>query len=300
MSRSKISKFSKIDPAHLLDGLFTPTAKKGEALYDVKGEFSGMEIKFEGVQMSVLHQSLLLAIAARTAQQPKGESVLVRGTADDVRSKQLVLLEITGKAESSDVSIVKCSAYALLNDAGMETGSFNYKTMLTLLHQMSTVTLYRGQGANGGTSRLLSFQHTGSEFTVSLNWRLTDAIFGGQNIQISLHERRDLSDSPVAKILHAWLSGFIRLGATLMAGRGADIDTLIKHVWGKRPCSDNVIKQRRMRIRDALSQINKLHGWTVRLEGTHAFISRPKELPMSGMHELPGDFIEYLDDIGPN
>lgn len=43
MSRSKISKFAKLDPAHVLDGLFVPVYKKGLALYDVKGNFDGLE-----------------------------------------------------------------------------------------------------------------------------------------------------------------------------------------------------------------------------------------------------------------
>lgn len=282
--RSCASTFAKFDPAHLLDGLFVPKSSKGEALYDVRGEFrnskSGppLEIWFEGVQMSAAHQSLLLAIAARTAQQPEGEAILVQGSADDLRARQFALLETDGRAQNMDVSIVRCSAYSLLSDAGMATGRSDYIKMLKLLHQMSTVTVYRGQGANGGTSRLLSFQHRSDELILSLNWRLTDAIFGGQNIQISLIERRELSDSPVAKILHAWLSGHIRPGGHLMAGRGAEVDSLIRHVWGKRPCSEGVMRIRRMRLREALEQVARLPGWSVQINRTHAFVGRPKQV----------------------
>ena len=300
MSLSTVSKFAKFDPAHLLDGLFTPTAKKGEALFDVKGTFKNkkagesIEISFEGVQMSAKHQSLLLAIAARTAQQPSGEALLVRGTADDIRSKQIKMLEMSGLAEDMDISIVKCSAYKLLIDAGMSTGKSDYKAMICILRQMATITMYRGVGLNGGTSHLLSFQHKSDQFVVSLNWRLAGAILGGQNIQISLHERRALSESPVAKIVHAWLSGHIRLGGQFMAGRGVEVNTLIRHVWGKRQCSEAVTKQRRSRIKVALNEIGKLNGWVVRLERAHAFISRPKALA-----ELmsPGDVAEFEQEI---
>jgi hypothetical protein len=100
MSRSKVSSFAKVDPAHLLDGLFTPTAKKGEALYAVEGSFDGVAIKFKGVQMGVGHQSLLLAISGRTARQPMAGSVIVTGNADNLMLEQvstpdLILVGVT-------------------------------------------------------------------------------------------------------------------------------------------------------------------------------------------------------------
>lgn len=284
MTRSQVSKFAKLDPAHVLDGLFVPTVQKGQALYDVCSPFNGGEISFKGVQLSVSHQSVLLAIAARTGRQPKAEGLLIAGTADDL----LAQLAPTGQAREQDFSLVKTSAYGLLVDAGMETGASDYHRLRELLHDMSTVVMYRGFKGHGGTSKLLSFQHQEDKFIVSLNWRLTDAIFGGQNIHVSLTERHQLSDSPVAKILHTWLSAYIRPGQSLMAGRGAEVDTLVRHVWGKRPASDGTLKQRRRRIRDALGAIKDLRGWTTSIEGSHAFISRPKLLERGG-DPTPGE-----------
>ncbi len=298
MSRSKVSSFAKVDPAHLLDGLFTPTAKKGEALYEVEGSFAGIKIAFKGVQMSVTHQSLLLAISARTARQAKANAVLVTGNADNLQHKQVKKLSLTGKAKGMDVSIVECTAYSLLIDAGMNAGGKSYYAMINLLHEMATVTMYRGSGLKGGTSRLLAFSHDGEQFLVSFNWRMADAILGKQNVQVSLHERNFLKKYPVAKVLHAWLSAHIRLGGQLMAGRGAEIDTLIRHVWGNRPCSHDVTKKRRSRIKEALYEIGKLDGWAFRLQGTHAFISRPKEFFKLDKSELsPGDVAEFELEI---
>lgn len=302
MSRSKVSSFAKVDPAHLLDGLFTPTAKKGEALFNVEGSFGGLMIAFKGVQMSVAHQSLLLAISARTSRQAKANAVLVTGNAGNLQNKQVKQLALTGRAEGLDVSIVKCTAYSLLVDAGMNVGGKSYNAMINMLHEMSSVTMYRGVGLKGGTSRLLSFSHDGNQFIVSFNWRMADAILGRQNVQVSLHERNYLKESPVAKILHAWLSGHIRLGGQLMAGRGAEIDTLVRHVWGNRPCSEGVLKQRRIRVREGLVAINKLDGWVCRLNGTHAYISRPKKLSSLDKCDFsPGDIAEFemqiLEDL---
>ncbi|MCP3713128.1 hypothetical protein M3I54_40680 [Paraburkholderia sp. CNPSo 3274] len=292
MSRANLSRYAKLDPAHVLDGLFVPTSKKGEALYDVCGKVNGGEISFKGVQLSSAHQSVLLAIAARTGRQgAKANGLIVAGTENDLLAQQLFLLEPTGKAKEQEFSQVECAAYALLRDAGMDTGSADYRRLRELLHEMATVVMYRGVKGAGGTSRLLSYQHHVDHFIVSLNWRMADAIFGGQNIQVSLHERLALSESPVAKILHTWLSAYIRPGSHLMAGRGADIDSLVSHVWGKRPCSDAVNRQRRGRIRDALDSVGKLRGWAVRLDGPRVYVSRPRLMERAS-DPTPGELLE--------
>ncbi|SER88582.1 replication protein C, IncQ-type [Giesbergeria anulus] len=308
MTRSQVSKFAKLDPAHVLDGLFVPTAHKGQALYDVCGQFDGGEISFKGVQLSVAHQSVLLSIAARTGRQPSAEGVVIAGTANDLLAqvaepaeqltdeqlelaRQAQQIARTGEAKKHDFSLVKTSAYSLLVDAGMKTGASDYHKLRELLHEMATVVMYRNIKGTGGTSQLLSFQHQKDKLVVSLNWRLADAIFGGQNIHVSLTERHLLSESPVAKILHTWLSAYIRPGQSLMAGHGAEVDTLIRHVWGNRPASESTLKQRRRRIREALGAINALRGWTTSVEGSHAFISRPKLLERGG-DPTRGEFLE--------
>lgn len=293
--RKNISRYAKLDPAHILDGLFVPRVHKGQALYDVCGEFDGGTISFKGVQLGVEHQSVLLAVAARTGRQAGADGLLVRGTKDDLQARQLSLMGLEKEAEALDVSMVDCTAYALLADAGMPDGGKDFERLKSLLHELSTVSMMRNIKGKFGTSRLLGFQGKGDRLVVSLNWRMTDAIFGGQNIQVSLHERHTLG--PVAKILHTWLSAHIRPGGQLMAGRGASLDALIPHVWGKRPASDDVRWQRLKRLREALGEVGQLAGWATRLEGSKALVSRPKELPWStkrGGDMLPGDMAEML------
>lgn len=173
----------------------------------------------------------------------------------------------------------------------MTLGAKGYERLKTLLHDMSTVSLYRNIGAAGGTAKLLSFQHRKEHLVVSLNWRLTDAIFGGQNVHVSLVERLSLGDQPAAKILHTWFSAYVRRGSMLMAGKGAEIDTLARHVWGKRPCSDDVLRQRRVRVIDALKRIGGLQGWLVTQIGSHAYVSRPKMIEKA-TDPTPGEMRE--------
>lgn len=105
--------------------------------------------------------------------------------------------------------------------------------------------VYREVNGKWGMSQLISKARgdNGNEsIQIDLNWRLTAAIFGGQNVKISLEERRELG-LPVAKILHGWLSAYIREGGQLGYGNGAKVDTLVAHVWGKRPCSLPALKK---------------------------------------------------------
>lgn len=293
----KLSQFAMMDPAHILDGLFVPRVQKGQALYEVEGEFDGGTIGFRGVQLGAEHQSILLAVAARTAIQKNTNGLLVHGNQGDLMARQSTLdLFPTGEAKGQETSKVNVSAYALLEDAGMGTGGDDYKRLLSLLFDMSTITMYRQRGKKGATSRLLGFKHDGDKISVELNWRMTDAIFGRQNIKVSLHERYGLGS--VAKVLHTWLSSHIRPGGRLgKNGGGAFIDTLIPHVWGRRPCTDKVKRNRRQRVREALDEIKGLDGWIVRLEGDKVLVSRPKELPYArkGHQELlPGDIAERM------
>lgn len=296
MSHSQMSRYAKADPAHFLDGLWVPTAQKGQALYDVESEWDGQYIRFEGVQLSCTHQSLLLAIAARSARSEFGAGrTLDKESNSPLVQTQLSLLDVKGLAVETDFSDLKCSVYGLLVDAGMETSQNGYDELIRLLHQMSTVQMYRGKSKGispskikendrtGGTSQLLAFQHDEKGLDglifISLNWRMTRSILNEQNVQISLHERKQLNDSPVAKILHAWLSSAIQLNGQLMAGHGADLNSLVRHVYGKRPCSDETLRQRRGFIKTALARIDQIKGWVCAIEGGHVYVSRPKELP---------------------
>ena len=283
--RADSSSFAKIDPAHILDGLFVPRRKEGESLFGVEGKFKNGIVSFKGVQLSVTHQSVLLAIAARTGRQQKNEGLIVNGSRDDLLARQMSLLRTTGPAADQDISRVECSAYALLKDAGMGSGKSDYMALKNLLHEMSTVVLRRDYEGKSGTSHLLSYQSLDDHLMVSLNWRMTDAIFGGQNIQVSLHERQELT-GPVAKILHTWLSAYINKGASLMAGRGASVDTLVNHVYGKRPCKSGAKRRRKQYVVAALKEINNLEGWGVQIENNRANIRR-------------SDIVYVMEDIPP-
>jgi hypothetical protein len=325
--KKDVSYFANFDPAFACDGLFVPRSQKGWALYDVGKEFDRGEIKFKGVQLTAAHQSVLLAVCARTGRH--GLDVI--GTKSDTRGLQgslqieerdrydptetepetddlgalldMLFQDIeAGDAAKQNTASVEVSAYSLMTDAGLSDGGGGYKRMIDLLTDLSSVIVYRRVRKNGSTSRLISFKHNGDRMTILVNWRLAAAVLGGgQFARISLFERKDLKTA-AAKILHAWLCCHMRPGSSFMGSQGVALDTLIPHVWGKRPAMhDTAIRKRRMALRDALSEIGALGGWAVTNARRHGIIhiSRPKDPyahePVEQWLKTPGIFKDEID-----
>jgi hypothetical protein len=271
-------------------------------MYDVQRNWDAGIIVFKGEQMTSAHQSVLLAICAQTAR----DGFLIRDNEADMEARQAVL-GLGDLLDDVDMSFVAVSAYDLLLDAGMGVGGKNYRALIGLLHEMSTVSIYREvPGKKKRISPLIQFPKTfrGDNLPIRLNWRLAASIFGKQNVRVSLNERRNL-ESPIAKIAHCWFSCFIREGQSLMAGKGASLNTLASHVWGRRPASDAVWRKRRSDLKKALlGEVGKLEGWGVVQDVERRgiwHISRPKQirnrddfyLPTPAEHER---FMESIHD----
>lgn len=322
--KKDISAFANFDPAFACDGLFVPRSQKGWALYDVGKEFDRGEIKFKGVQLTAAHQSVLLAVCARTGRH----GLDVVGTKSDTRGLQgslqiddrdrssasapdnldalldMLFQDIeAGDAPMHNTASVEVSAYSLMKDADLNDGGKGYARMIDLLAELSSATVYRRVGKNGGTSRLIGFKHVGDRLTVVVNWRLASAVLGGgQFARISLFERNDLKTA-AAKILHAWLCCHVRPGSSFMGSQGVALDTLIKHVWGKRPATNAAAtRKRRMALREALSEIGSLGGWAVTSgqRDNIIHIARPKDPyahePVEKWMKTPGIYNDEMGD----
>ena len=272
MSRD-VSHYAKFDPAFITDGLFVPRANRNKAI-NIKRTWDQGEIGFRGVQLGAMHQSVLLAICARTGRN----GLLVEGSSNDLMAKQLWLdLAANKDAANEPSSLVRTSAYSILIDAGIDTSEKGYAQLIDALRDLTTLTVFRDVNKVGGASNLLSFSNNEDKLAISLNWRLAGAIFGNQNIQVSLHERLKLS-SPQARILHAWLSAHVRKHGSLMAGKGASLDALMPHIWGDGKVTKQTKSNRRKRLKLAIDEINKLEPWELSIEGKRVYVSRPKTL----------------------
>lgn len=95
-------------------------------------------------------------------------------------------------------------------------------------------------------------------YEIAINYRFAIAMFGehAQFISINLSERHNLK-SDTAKILHYWLSSWLREGNSKPIKR----DTLITKVWDND--NEGLIRNRRVSINKALDQINSLKNWKI-------------------------------------
>jgi len=317
-----VSEFAKFDPAFACDGLFVPRSQKGWALYDVEKTFDRGEIGFKGVQLTAAHQSVLLAVCARTGRHglevigtrsdPKGyqgslsleEAPQVNDERDDLDALLDMIFEDleAGEAAKKNTAQIEVSAYSLLKDSGLADGGNGYKRMIDLLRDLASVSVYRRVGKNGATSRLVSFSHVGDRMKILVNWRLAAAVLGGgQFARISLYERNDLKSS-AAKILHAWLCCHLRPGQSFMGSQGVALDSLMPHVWGKRPLkNDPAVRKRRLALKDAIAEIGELGGWAVTsgLRPGIIHIARPKDPyahePVERWLPTPGAYHEKIN-----
>lgn len=312
-----VSDYAKYDPAFACDGLFVPRAKKGQALYDVGKTYDRGEIRFKGEQLTAAHQSVLLAVCARTGRNglivptrlPEKNAAASKLSAPPQDDFEAMLDEMLaslfdgvsgGAAAEQSVAHVEVAPASLLRDADLSLGGNGRARLVQLLHGLSSTTIYRCVGSQGGISRILTFKHKDDHIQIMLNWRLAAAILGGvQFARISLYERNDLR-SPVSKILHAWICCHVRNGSQLANGRGVRLDTLIPHVWGRRPYTDTEYWRRRSELKKALDEIAALGGWDVAPGRRPDLwqISRPRDLyahePVEKWLPSPG---VYYDEV---
>jgi hypothetical protein len=282
----QVSKYAKICPTHLTDGLFVPKRKKGVPT-DIERPYDGGTIHFMGyAQLSGFDQSVLFAICARAGIQ----GLYLLGNKDDLKNQYTLFpllleekLERKDAVKESAITYEKVTAYSLLTDIGKNDGKKNYQLLLDSLKRLGNIQVYREKNGRGGSMNMLSFGH--DEFgniEISLNWRLAGAILGEQqNVQVSITERLKVP-SAAGKILHAWCSGYLKRGGDHFFEQGISYDKLCQHVWGQdvfKGLSKPKISDRRAAVKKALKEIGTLEGWTVKFGKTKAHIKRPKKAP---------------------
>lgn len=285
--------YARLDPAHLFDGLFVPTRgkKRGRLLVEPR-KFGALEIGFQGFEQTGSDdQSVLLAL---TAQMGINGLVIDSDPSGPI-SKQLRDAIEMGANDQSEIAATRTSLRSIMIDAGYlspESGRA-LKAAKECLNRLRA-TQIREINRTTGWDRVcnlisVSFNHETGEIHVAANPRLTEAVFHGQHVKISLFER-NLLESEVAKILHSWLCSNIRLGQTLGNGNGARLDTLAPHVWGPtwEGYSRQSKSQKRGHLREALEQIadntRHLHdgyGWSIdQTPSGLVTVSRPKKIPI--------------------
>ncbi|WP_312283850.1 replication protein C, IncQ-type [Candidatus Igneacidithiobacillus taiwanensis] len=304
--------YAKIDAAHVLDGLFVPTSgKKREKLFVPLRKFGNCKIGFQGFdQLGAFDQSILLAVSAQLGIDGLRIEAKPKGPISQQLRKDIYK---PNKAEDdgSDLRTKKTSLRSLLLDAGSKDieGGHALQLVKDSLNRLSNAQI-REIGSDGWDRRCnllsVSFNEKTGEVFVAANPRLSQAVFRGQHVKVSLFER-NLLNSQAAKILHCWLSSNIRLGKTLGNGNGAQLDTLLPHVWGiesMEKASAKVKSTRRSQLRDALNEIEsatKRLGipWVVdQTSNGLVSVSRPKELCIEDRNfDTPHELEELYEEM---
>lgn len=244
-----LAQYAKFDPLHALDGLFVPRVTAG-AMLDVKATVAGAAVSFTGPQLGADHQSVLLALVARAGNQKP--------------THEPVALQTTGCVRDEKVICVTVTKYQVLQDAGMSVGGGkDYRRLLSLLDDMSAVTMHREATKGPTSTRLISYRQDDAGIHVLLNWRLSWAISEDQFCYVDLEERRALK-CPVARIMHAWLSVYVRQGSKL-AKNGAKIETAMRHVYSYDLPHGSAYRERKRRFLASLMSIDALEAWKIKL-----------------------------------
>lgn len=281
--------WAKIDPGHLMDGMFVPTGgKKRGRLYVPPRLFGSLEISFQGFeQLGADDQSVLLAISAQLgidgltiSDEPKGEV-----------GQQLRLALDFSQDDGAKIASRRTSLRALAIDAGYDPyGSTDkIKICLNRLRAAQVRETNRATGWDRACNLIsVSFHKDGAAY-IAANPRLSQAIFHGQHVRVSLFERNQLK-SEVAKLLHCWLCSNVRLGQSLGNGNGARLDTLAPHIWGQ-GAWEGFSKQSKSykrgllvaaldEIFDATKYLHGGNGWEIDCTSSGlVMVSRPKNLP---------------------
>jgi hypothetical protein len=312
--------YARMEPAHLFDGLFIPTnglkRNKGRdgklyrpQLHVPERRFGRLTVEFTGFeQLGAGEQSVLFAITAQLGV----DGLIVENTGKNHVGQQLRSgFDFEGDKERT-VGAKKTTLRSLLIDAGYksETDTRRIKDCLTRLGRVQVREKDHTTGWNS-SANLVSyrFNDVTEETWIAANPRLTNAIFRGQHVKISLFERNALN-SEAAKILHAWMCSNIRPGKCLGNGNGIMLDTLLPHVWGPyaTDASRQVVSKRRGQLRDSLNEIGdatkSLHkdgyGWVIdQTPSGLVMVSRPKELPWQEDlgFDTPSAMIEVMEEL---
>ena len=295
--------YARLDPAHVFDGLFIPTRgrrNRGQLLVPQR-PFGDVLIGFQGFeQLGSNDQSILLALTAQLGI----EGLYIDAEPEGEISRQLRLDLHFTEDNGLRLASRETSLRSLLKDAGYKEPSSgkSLNDAKECLNRLANAQLREQNLATGWDQRynLISVKFglgIGDKIHVAANPRLSQAVFKGQHVRISLIERGAL-ESEVAKILHCWLCSNVRLGQALGNGNGAKLDTLALHVWGAAKWEEASRSSRskwRSQMREAFDEIRDAtkqlggggYGWAIDRTPTDlVMVSRPKALPIADFFEM--------------
>lgn len=188
-------------------------------------------------------------------------------------------LGVSGLWEQKWMAVVVATPSAIAAGIGLTRTGTNAKAMLASLNRLSQVTMQVHEVSNAGTiirqgsSRFLGFLCYDDEVRIVMHFESTLLAYQRKSVAwISMREHRALSTKP-AKRLHAWLSAWASAGSRKLVG----LDSLMVNVWGEKPATPAIRKDRKRTLRQAIAEVSHLPGWTCVYteQGDQLLVARP-------------------------
>lgn len=168
-----------------------------------------------------------------------------------------------GDSRGGSAAEITTTRYKLLKAADLPTRDDDYERLKESLHRLAQIVCRERRDGFEWVTHLLSYVSTPSgEIRIALNSRIAHALSNGHYVKLCLQERRKLDNDP-AKLLHAWLSTFIREGGK---SYWTGLDAASQKIWGPISKISATQRSRRAQVRKALGEIAEI-GWKLETRG---------------------------------
>ena len=269
MVLSKDTQVARVELGHALVPLFRPLQRKPRA--KVEQHIGPATLHWRAFwALDAADQSVLLALVWLLGRDARQIGAQAPGA-----DAQALWAELDPKngATSQLGAAGRLSMRELILTAGWEPSGFRRRLVRQSLERLAHVIITGTNGATRWSCSLIGWRldEDSGQLQVALNPALAVILLtGGQHVRYQLAERHELkSDS--AKIVHVWLSAWLRPGGEGTIG----LDRLSEHVWPE-PTSAAGQRRRRSDLLAALEELRRV-GWEVEASGKKFVIRRPPE-----------------------
>ena len=175
------------------------------------------------------------------------------------------------QVEDWETRVIDTSLREIGRTAGRGTGGANLRTVNQSLIRLATVTVFVRSATTTVSAHILGWSGIGRDgrVRVALHPHVATAVVGGPATRVDMQAWRALHGEAARRLL-VWLSAWLRTGQT----RTIRLDSLANHVWPEGPMDRKAASKRRATVRDALGELDRLDGWTVRVDGRSSTVTR--------------------------
>lgn len=265
---------AQIESTHaLIDGLFKPIDHKlKRPSFNIQQKITTrgskhLTLEWQGIQLDITDQQVLLAILRIVSEKTRRIPESKIDNASLTALAKSFQFEGTSMATITDTLMANTSLTEICTVAGMSDSGQNIEAVYQSIHRMQCTRcwVYVETDENIKKRTEIGFSliaHWGMKegnAYIGINPFLSKAILGSMPVtHLDMTHMRAIRGE-IGKKLFLWLSAWASYDRTQAIG----LDKLVGHVWGDSAKDNAILRQRRLRVRTALTAIGKLEGWTI-------------------------------------